>query len=560
MYACRILDIDYIIYFIMKFTDYLTQLQSTTLSPESKELIFRRFEAKKPQKWFFARVTNYSRVATLSLVAISLLGILYFSSFGGQESGEWKADDGLITFKADPAQPLTYADEIGTIIQTVWGVTITSNGELKETDNLVSSDKVLLLEWAEMTFSVQDWVQAKIVWPAEFEVEKVEETYVINMLSGEFVELKSIDPAPVEEVIDTPTQIADSTPIIKEKLQPKKSVKVIVKTPEFEVSSDTDDGEIDVTISTQDDGKQLVANTGAELMITRVIKDESVVTELKPQQTASINGEVTIADIVAADPQITLNEDQAQELVATLKDDLTISYAIDDEPTNTVAVVDPIQDTQKSTILAPAPTEKVSDPAPEADADKDVVVLDSGDDIVRVQDPVDQLPDQIQELVQDEPQSQPATPKQTPPKKEPSKRVIWDTDLRTLQWATNAWVLMRSIRTVVSNYAQGNTAAASNGLVGIANTLGPVSTLVWGVSLDRSSPAGLANSLQAMTTMLETQRFVPPVYISKIKSVIARLRLIQTIPSGSVDPLCDFTCIVDEVLEVPASQRWYLML
>jgi len=70
----------------------------------------------------------------------------------------------------------------------------------------------------------------------------------------------------------------------------------------------------------------------------------------------------------------------------------------------------------------------------------------------------------------------------------------------------------------------------------------------------------LANSIQAVITNLETKRFVPPVYISKLKWTVARLRLTQSISAGSVDPLCDFDCIVDEVLEVPAGQRSNLML
>jgi len=80
------------------------------------------------------------------LFSALLLGVMYWSNFGGQESGERQADDGIITFNADKSQPVTYADEIGTIIQTVGEVTITSNGEIKQADSLVSSDKVLLLE------------------------------------------------------------------------------------------------------------------------------------------------------------------------------------------------------------------------------------------------------------------------------------------------------------------------------------------------------------------------------------------------------------------------------
>jgi len=36
-------------------------------------------------------------------------------------------------------------------------------------------------------------VQAKIVGPAEFDLEKQDETYIINMINGEFVELVTVE-------------------------------------------------------------------------------------------------------------------------------------------------------------------------------------------------------------------------------------------------------------------------------------------------------------------------------------------------------------------------------
>lgn len=65
------------------------------------------------------------------------------------------------------------------------------------------------------------------------------------MLAGEFVELKSIEPvAPLtdrEFVSDTPNQAPKAKPL-----------QVVVKTPDFEVTSDTSDGEIDMTITAKE--------------------------------------------------------------------------------------------------------------------------------------------------------------------------------------------------------------------------------------------------------------------------------------------------------------------
>lgn len=121
-------------------------------------------------------------------------------------------------------------------------------------------------------------------------------------------------------------------------------------------------------------------------MIVKTIKDKKVVTELKTLQSAAINGEVSISDIVVADPQLALNDEQAQELTATLKEDLSITYKIDapdteeqkqEEKKEEIAPEEPkSQDTTKKDevqvavvdtgVAAPAQDQPTSKPKPQA--------------------------------------------------------------------------------------------------------------------------------------------------------------------------------------------------
>lgn|GEM_PF-3451615 len=78
--------------------------------------------------------------------------------------------------------------------------------------------------------------------------------------------------------------------------------------------------------------------------------------------------------------------------------------------------------------------------------------------------------------------------------------------------------------------------------------------------LNTSSPQTLQGSIQAMIDNLELKRYVPPVYVNRLKSTIAWLRLMETIPSGSVEASCDFDCIVSDVLQIQPSQKSRLML
>lgn len=78
--------------------------------------------------------------------------------------------------------------------------------------------------------------------------------------------------------------------------------------------------------------------------------------------------------------------------------------------------------------------------------------------------------------------------------------------------------------------------------------------------IDASSPRAMSASLSTMITNLESKWYIPPTYITRIKSVIAWLRILDTLPEGSVENTCDFHCVVNDVLEIPANQKRHLML
>lgn len=193
-------------------------------------------------------------------------------------------------------------------------------------------------------------------------------------------------------------------------------------------------------------------------MIVKTIKDKKVVTELKTLQAAEINGEVSISDIVVADPQLALNDEQAEELTATLKEDLTITYKIDT----------PAPDKKKDD--AEAPVIKKENPAPaKAEEEVQVAVVDTGiSDVsvpVKANKPVEQAPSQ--RVLQDE-QKIEENPTEVVVQ---GKRVIDGANLQALQSATNTNVLMRDIRNIVTSHAHSNAGAVSISLNNLANSL-----------------------------------------------------------------------------------------
>jgi|GEM_PF-3070882 len=102
----------------MKFLDFFDSLKQQRLTPESKDLIFQRFEAKKRQSLFINKVNSYARTGVFSLCLLGLLAVVYFGSFAG-DKGEREINDGFIGFNADENAQVAYADEVGTIITAV---------------------------------------------------------------------------------------------------------------------------------------------------------------------------------------------------------------------------------------------------------------------------------------------------------------------------------------------------------------------------------------------------------------------------------------------------------
>lgn len=580
------------------FDVYVSTQKHTSLTEERKTAIFQRMQTKKrATEWFWImRARNWVKVGSFVWLFLFVSGILFLWNY---QWDPWtrEENDWYIWFNVDETLPVIYAEKIGRIIETSWWVSITTEWVEKNADHLAVSDKVKLLPWAELVFNVQDDLQAKIVGPAEFSLEKNDDTYVINMISGEYVELKSLqdtaaldlleddtwwewsrDDVPPKESekkneIKTDKVFVTNVPLPskgsianrqenKEEEGVKKPIKLVVKTPTFEVASDSTEWEVDMIIR-EEDGKQMVENTWWDVIITKVIKNKRVVTQLKSQQIASINGEVTVLETVVGESEIVallpddIDWEEAKEIADSIKnEDIKISYKLsgdgidenEDENVenkqlqektvlekntqNTTQKVQPLaqEDTNKDTWSSPVSLKKEAQNTL-INLNSDVVDLESWAIV------------QQKELLED------------------NKRVIWWDDLQSLVLATNTSLLMWHIRWLVENRAHGEYSAAQRSLSWLSWLLSPLSeNILWWMNLDSTSPSTLAASLQSALANIEAKWYIPPLYTNKLKSVIARLRLVDTLPTGTVDRSCLFDCIVVDVLRISSGQRSFFLL
>ncbi|USN55836.1 MAG: hypothetical protein H6765_04620 [Candidatus Peribacteria bacterium] len=160
---------------------------------------------------------------------------------------------------------------------------------------------MLLQPDAVVEFTVRDGVAAKIIGPAEFAIEYLGEydgmpEYGINLLAGDYLEVSSLPDAVEIEA------------------------QVVIKTPSFHLEKVHTSDEFAVVISTVD-GKQTVENSGGELVIKKLVKENSqkVFVSIKTNQTVQVDGDIAL-----------LTDEEAKEVAVQLQEQpLAIRYDIE---------------------------------------------------------------------------------------------------------------------------------------------------------------------------------------------------------------------------------------
>lgn len=147
-----------------------------------------------------------------------------------------------------------YADYIAKVVEFNWAYSLVRDWLVVKSENLKmiqDGDVVTLPWWTDLIFTLEDWTQAKIVWPAEFSVTKTEKWYQISLFDGKFFRIYC----------------------------PGCSSDVEIITPEFSISQEKDQT-LDIHIAKEDDGELLVKNDGDKVLVTTRDNDNKNQTKL----------------------------------------------------------------------------------------------------------------------------------------------------------------------------------------------------------------------------------------------------------------------------------------
>ena len=223
------------------------QTKSELFSRIQKEKNWIEISTKIPSKIFF--------FTSKRIMYTSLAAVLVFVVFGWLLLDRTQVVDfWIFSVKQNNTPNGVFADYVAEIVEFNGEYSLERNGKiLKKSDKLniiQDGDVVSFPEWTDLIFNLQDWTQAKIVWPAEFSITKTEKWYQISLFDGKFFRIYC----------------------------PECTSDVEIITPDFSISQEKDQT-LDLHIAKEENGEMLVKNDGDK--ITVKTKNSEKETEIK---------------------------------------------------------------------------------------------------------------------------------------------------------------------------------------------------------------------------------------------------------------------------------------
>lgn len=259
-----------------------------------KMRIYQKFLDKSQRNLGLGKIAHYMKVWVFSFVVLIIWGASYFALQGDSWYQIVKNKSGyqIVTPRAGEAQ----ANVLWKIVKSKGEISIinTKNNIKITTDTLHEDEHILLGSWAEIEFIVRDNVRAKIIGPAEVGLQylgtqKGVDNYAINLISGDYFEIVSIDKTSVGKQLGR-GEIHD---------EEKASAidHIIVQSPEFSIETKQVSGNINIVMSKKANGTREVENKWSEVVMKTIIEDEQKFIAIASHQTVAINGNVDFVDV-----------------------------------------------------------------------------------------------------------------------------------------------------------------------------------------------------------------------------------------------------------------------
>lgn len=185
-------------YRIMNLKDYFHQQKEIHMSDTDKLNLYQDFMLKD-MKSHFARKRSFLHIKSFvySIVVMFFLFSFYGVYFFTDRYNEY---EGLIMNPDNSVQ----ASYIAKVVDFNGSFYIEHAGKRVQTSNIQNGDIITLKENTQLVCQINAWTKAKLIWPAQFSVEQVSAgktpQYKLNIIKGDFVEMKSTKTTPSEKI------------------------------------------------------------------------------------------------------------------------------------------------------------------------------------------------------------------------------------------------------------------------------------------------------------------------------------------------------------------------
>lgn len=179
----------------MNLKDYFNQQKDLNVSRYDMLNIYEKVLTKKHNK-MLARKSNFlhARSFLYSLIVLFFfVGIYGVYFFNGNISLN---DNGLIIQRLNTSS-LVSADYVAKVVDFNGNFYIQHGDQYYQSSNIADWDTVILQKWTEITFDINAWAKAKLLWPAKFVLKKGEDSngqkkYSIVLSYWDFIQMNSV--------------------------------------------------------------------------------------------------------------------------------------------------------------------------------------------------------------------------------------------------------------------------------------------------------------------------------------------------------------------------------
>ena len=465
----------------MKLSEYFKYQKSQEMPAHIRSELFSRIQKEKA--WIEITTKIPSKIfffASKRIMYASLATILVFVVFGWLLLDKTKVVDfGIFSVKQNSTPNGVLADYVAEIIEFNGEYSLTRNGKVVISSNDLKTiqdwDAVSLPEWTDLIFNLQDWTQAKIVWPAEFSITKTWKWYQISLFDGKFFRIYC----------------------------PECTSNVEIITPDFSISQEKDQT-LDLHIAKEENGEMLVKNDWDK--ITVKTKNSENKTEVK-----QISSELVA--INATSDKINHIEDEEVMLNFMVKNNISATFTL-----STENVEWPTVKKEENTNLLAMQTEQEVKQSTENNnikSEKNEQIID--ENIAKNTQEKDPLLEWLKEIISSDNKEvwviDENVTSQLWLSTEDEQKVPTTSQMQTLKTNMNSFFLMNMFESIYNNdKVDQNISRFANRINAISSSFG----YSYKASPDLSS---IKSTVQTLKSQLEKDRYISPSYILQMEKV-----------------------------------------